>query len=102
MRDLLTRACDAPVCQDVTITADLVDPAGAVLAGRRNAEQVDHWNDDHHGVPIFVPGDRPQDPTVAGYPWVTYALDGTESTIAQAKAAAGERDVMIQAVSLRG
>ena len=28
---------------------------GAVLAGRRTVEQVDHWGGDHHGVPIFVP-----------------------------------------------
>ena len=46
MRDLVTRACDAPVCLDVAITADSVDPTGAVLAGRHNAEQVDHWNGD--------------------------------------------------------
>ena len=34
---------------------------GAVLAGRRTAEQVDHWGGDHHGrgVPIFVPSHRP-------------------------------------------
>jgi dihydrofolate reductase len=35
------------------------DAAGAVLAGRRTVEQVDHWGGDHHGVPIFVPSHRP-------------------------------------------
>jgi hypothetical protein len=32
---------------------------GAVLAGRRTVEQVDHWGGDHHGLPIFVPAHRP-------------------------------------------
>jgi dihydrofolate reductase len=33
---------------------------GAVLAGRRTVEQIDHWGGDHHhGVPIFVPSHRP-------------------------------------------
>ena len=59
MRDLVTRACHAPWCPDVAITADSVEPTGAVLTGRRTAEQVDHWNGDHHGVPIFVPSHRP-------------------------------------------
>jgi dihydrofolate reductase len=38
---------------------------GAVLAGRRTVEQVDHWGGDHHGVPIFVPSHRPPGPSVA-------------------------------------
>ena len=79
MRDQLTRACDALGCLDVAITADSVDPTGAVLTGRRTAEQVDHWNGDHLGVPIFVPNHRPPGPTVAGYPRVTYVPDGIES-----------------------
>ena len=68
---------------------------GAVLAGRRTAEQVDHWNGDAHGrgVPIFVPGHRPPGPSVANYPLVTYVTDGIVSAMAQAKAAAGDRNV---------
>ena len=31
-----------------------INATGAVLSGRRTAEQVDHWGGDHHGVPIFV------------------------------------------------
>ena len=72
------------------------DAAGAVLAGRRTAEQVDHWGGDHHhGVPIFVPSHRPPGPSVANYPLVTYVIDGIESAMAQAKAAAGNRNVMV-------
>ena len=69
---------------------------GAVLAGRRTVEQVDHWGGDHHdGVPIFVPSHRPPGPSVANYPLVTYVSDGIESAMAQAKAAAGDRDVLV-------
>ncbi len=71
---------------------------GAVVAGRRTAEQVDHWGGDHHGrgVPIFVPSHRPPGPSVANYPLVTYVHDGIATAIAQAKAAAGDRDVAVQ------
>ena len=69
---------------------------GAVLAGRRTVEQVDHWGGDNHGgVPIFVPSHRPPGPSVANYPLVTYVSDGIASAMAQAKAAAGDRDVCV-------
>jgi len=70
---------------------------GAVLVGRRTAEQVDHWGGDHHGsgVPIFVPSHRPPGPSVANYPLVTYVTDGIASAMAQAKAAAGNRKVHV-------
>jgi len=74
---------------------EVMDAPGAVLAGRRTVEQVDHWGGDHHGRPIFVPSHRPPGPSVANYPLVTYVLDGIESAMAQAKAAAGGRDVLL-------
>jgi dihydrofolate reductase len=74
---------------------DEIEATGAVLAGRRTAEQVDHWAGDHHGVPIFVPSHRPPGPSAANYPLVTYVTDGIASAMAQAKAAAGDRNVMV-------
>jgi dihydrofolate reductase len=68
---------------------------GAVLAGRRTVEQVDHWGGNHHGVPIFVPSHRPPNASVANYPLVTYVTDGIASAMAQAKVAAGDRNVMV-------
>jgi dihydrofolate reductase len=64
---------------------------GAIVVGRRTAEQIDHWGGDHHCVPIFVPSHRPPEPSVANYPLVTYVTDGIASAMAQAKAAAGDR-----------
>ena len=69
---------------------------GAVLSGRNTVEQVDHWGGDHHdGVPIFVASHRPPGPSVAKYPLVTYVTDGIVSAMSQAKAAAGDRDVLV-------
>jgi dihydrofolate reductase len=69
---------------------------GAVVSGRNTVEQVDHWGGDHHeGVPIFVPSHRPPGPSVAAYPLVTYVTDGIVSAMAKAKAAAGDRNVMV-------
>lgn len=74
---------------------DWVQGTGAVLTGRRTAEQAGHWGGNHHGVPIFVPSHRPPDPSVADYPLVTYVADGIVSAMAQAKAAAGDRHVLV-------
>ena len=71
--------------------------AGAVLAGRRTAELMDHWGGDHNGAPIFVISHRPPGPAARwGYPLVTYVTDGIESAMEQAKAAAGDRDVQVR------
>jgi len=75
---------------------DEISATGAVLAGRRTAEQVDHWGGNHHGVPIFVVSHQPPDPSLAKkYPLVKYVTDGIESAMAQAKAAAGNKNVMV-------
>ena len=37
---------------------DEMRATGALLAGRRTVEQVDHWGGDHGGRPIFVVSHR--------------------------------------------
>jgi dihydrofolate reductase len=66
---------------------------GAVIAGRRTFDLVRGWNGDHHGVPIFVPTHRVPDDAPPGP--ITFVTEGIEATVAQAKAAAGDRDVMV-------
>jgi dihydrofolate reductase len=67
---------------------------GAVLTGRRTGDFADYWGGDHHdGVPIFVP--TRQAPAEAPYERVHYVTDGIESCVAQAKAAAGDRNVLL-------
>lgn len=71
---------------------------GAVLVGRRTAEQVDNYHGDHHGVPIFVLSRQPAPPAAADYPKVTY-VTSIAAAMAQAKAAAGDRDVLVHGAS---
>jgi dihydrofolate reductase len=73
---------------------DELNATGAVVVGRRTAEFVDHWGGNHHGMPVFVPSHRPPAPHVADYPLVTYT-DTVEEAVAQAKQAAGERNVLV-------
>ncbi|WP_129664773.1 dihydrofolate reductase family protein [Phytoactinopolyspora endophytica] len=67
---------------------------GAVICGKRLGEFVNYWDGDHHdGVPIFVPTHRVPDEKPPGD--VRFVTDGIESCVEQAKAAAGDRDVML-------
>jgi dihydrofolate reductase len=68
---------------------------GAVLTGRRTAEQAEHWGGDHHGVPMIVLSRHPAPVAVADNPMIRYVSGGIEAAMAQAKAAAGDRDVMV-------
>jgi dihydrofolate reductase len=74
---------------------DELNATGAVLVGRRTAEQVDFYGGDHHGVPIFVLSSQPAPAAAAKYRSVTFVADGIESAMAQAKAAAGDKDVLV-------
>ncbi|MDA0160849.1 dihydrofolate reductase family protein [Solirubrobacter ginsenosidimutans] len=71
---------------------------GAVLVGRRTFDHAGQWGGDHHdGVPIFVPTrGAPGEPASDG---VHYVTDGIESAMAQAKAAAGDRNVLVHGAS---
>jgi dihydrofolate reductase len=67
---------------------------GAVVTGRRTGDFTDYWGGDHHnGVPIFVPTHQAPEGTHAGD--VRFVTDGIESCVQQAKAAAGDLDVML-------
>jgi dihydrofolate reductase len=71
---------------------------GAVITGRRTGSFVGYWGGDHHdGVPIFVPTHH----APAGTPpdGVHFVTDGIESCVRQAKAAAGDRDVLVHGAS---
>lgn len=67
---------------------------GAVITGKRTGDFAGYWGGDHHnGVPIFVPTHQP--PPENPYERVHYVADGIESCVAQAKEAAGDRDVFV-------
>jgi dihydrofolate reductase len=67
---------------------------GAVITGRRTFDLAGGWAGDHHGgVPIFVlTRAAPAEPAPGSARYVT---DGVGTCVAQAKAAAGERDILL-------
>jgi len=67
---------------------------GAVITGRRTFEFARGWAGDHHdGVPIFVLTHAAPDEPAPGS--ARYVTDGIESCVAQAKSAAGDRDILL-------
>ena len=70
---------------------------GAVIVGRKTFDYASHWGGDHHGVPIFVPtrGVAPAPQSS----WVHYVPDAA-TAVREAKAAAGDADVMVHGADL--
>jgi dihydrofolate reductase len=69
---------------------------GAVVAGRGTIEPAGHWGGDHHdGVPIFV---LSRSKTESEWPLITY-VDDVTTAMAEAKRAAGGRDVLVHGVT---
>jgi dihydrofolate reductase len=83
-------------CGASDVVFDEMMATGAVFVGRRTFDIAGHWDGDHHdGVPIFVPTYRRPDDPSTGRATITYVTDGIESAVAQAEAAAGDRNVMM-------
>lgn len=69
----------------------------AVVVGRKTFDYAGHWSGDHHGVPIFVPTRGPLPEPQSG--WVHHVPDAA-TAMREAKAAAGEQDVMVHGAHL--
>src|SRR3954471_4954598 len=73
---------------------------GAVVAGRGTFEPAGGWGGDHHdGVPIFIVARDEPGIDVSQWPLVTY-LDDVTSAMTQAKAAAGEQNVLVHGAGI--
>ncbi|HEY2054003.1 MAG TPA: dihydrofolate reductase family protein [Solirubrobacterales bacterium] len=71
---------------------------GAVVAGRDTVEPAGWWKGDHHdGVPIFILTRTRTPADVEQWPLIT-VLDDAGEAITRAKAAAGDRDVLVHGV----
>ncbi|TDC57006.1 dihydrofolate reductase [Jiangella ureilytica] len=84
-----TSAASLPVAQEMLAT-------GAVLTGKRTFDAAGGWGGGHHnGVHIEVfTRSEPVADAIQG-PNIHYATDGIEAAMARAKAAAGDRDVLV-------
>jgi dihydrofolate reductase len=84
------RPVDGP---DATVFDELM-ATGAVIVGRRTFDIAGGWAGDHHdGVPIFALTHAAPDEPAPGH--ARYVTDGIESCVAQAKAMAGGRDILL-------
>ena len=82
------------------IQQEMFASAGAVVIGRRMFDLgKPHWDPDpetFRRLPVFVLTHRPEAPIVdEGGSTFTFASDGVEDALAQARAAAAERDVVV-------
>jgi dihydrofolate reductase len=71
---------------------------GALIGGRRLFDLTSGWNGLHPmGVPVFIVTHRDADDWVQAHPDApfTFVTDGIESAVAQAKAAAGDKNVAV-------
>jgi dihydrofolate reductase len=75
---------------------------GAVITGRRTYDIANAWggNGPLPGVPLFVVTHRVPDSVPRGDPPYTFVTDGIERAVAQARAAAGAKDVSIMGASI--
>jgi dihydrofolate reductase len=86
-----------PADVDAQVMGDLM-ATGAVVAGRGTVEPAGWWSGDHHdGVPIFILTRTRSAADVEQWPLIT-VLDDVSEAITRAKAAAGDRDVLVHGV----
>ncbi|MDT7796924.1 MAG: hypothetical protein QOI78_357 [Actinomycetota bacterium] len=83
--------------EDGATAAKLFDGTGAFVLGRSMFDVgVDPWGEDGtFKKPCFVVTHRPSEPVVKGPTTFTFVTDGPESALRQAKAAAGEENVLL-------
>jgi dihydrofolate reductase len=91
---------DLEALQDTEYMRDLIEGTGAVLMGRRSFEvgDPDTYADTYElQAPIFVVTHQPpaRHPRENDKLTFTFVTDGVESAVAQAKAAAGDKDVQV-------
>jgi dihydrofolate reductase len=85
-----------PSAQDAAVSAEQFARTGAVIVGRLTYDiGVDLWGDVPFPVPTFVVTSRPHEPRAMASAGFTFVTDGISSALEQARAAAGDRDVLV-------
>src|SRR5688572_7769599 len=82
---------------DSTVVKGLMAGVGAVVLGRRTFDiGFDEWNQDTpFPAPTFVVTHRAKDPLPTASGTFTFITDGAATAVEQARAAAGEKNVMV-------
>jgi dihydrofolate reductase len=83
--------------QDSEVLEESIRNTGAHIVGRRMFDHAQGWGDNPpFRMPVFVVTHRSQEPLVKeGGTTFTFVTEGVESAVAQARAAAGDKDVTV-------
>ena len=82
--------------QDSKILEQAIEATGAVIVGRRMFDNAKGWGEEPpFHVPVFVVTHEAREDLVKSDTTFTFVSDGIESALAQARAAAGNKDVSI-------
>lgn len=82
--------------KDDAVVKQMFADTGAVVLGKRTFDiGVGQWNDTPYPVPSFVLTHERREPLPMTSASFTFVKDGVESALAQARAAAGDRDAVV-------
>jgi len=85
-----------PAGADAAVATEAFARTGAVVVGRRTYDVgVELWRDTPFPVPTFVVTHRAHPPRAMPSAGFTFVTDGIASAVAQARQAAGEREVLV-------
>ena len=74
---------------------------GAVILGRRTFDLgLQHWEDTPHPAPSFVLTHEKREPLTMKSAAFTFVNNGVESAVQQAKAAAGNKDIVVMGANV--
>jgi dihydrofolate reductase len=80
---------------------EMFDRGGATVLGKRTYDVgLPHWNDTPYPTPSFVMTHEGREPQAMKSASFVFVNDGIESAVAQAREAAGEKDVILMGASV--
>jgi dihydrofolate reductase len=86
--------------QSAALIRESLDNSGAAVWGRKTFDIAGAWNGHPPVIPCFIVTHRvPQEWVKEGSPFI-FVNDGVESAIRRAKAAAGDKDVVVSTASI--
>jgi dihydrofolate reductase len=91
-----------PMGPSMAVAEEMFDTTGAMVVGRNMYDLVDGWGGNHPipGVRIFLVTHHAPETVPQGHSPITVVTDGIESAVAQAKIAAGEKNVTVGGASI--
>ena len=82
--------------QDAEMLDELLNATGAVIVGKRMFDNAGGWGEDPpFKVPVFVLTHEAREELTKGETTFTFVTEGPETALAQARAAAGDKNVSI-------